>query len=142
MGSKRGGILQTILGAVLVVVGGITYAYGGAALVAGGVGMMAGGIVQMLSPQPTGLSSKQDADNKPSYAFGSVTNTAAQGYPVPLMYGKRRSRWRDYFPQEFTLKTSSNQSHRTSHEQVDFESDDRLMEGVDYDFLKRHIISI
>lgn len=90
MGSKRGGILQTILGAVLVVVGVITYAYGGAALVAGGVGMMAGGIVQMLSPQPTGLASKQDADNKPSYAFGSVTNTAAQGYPIPLMYGKRR----------------------------------------------------
>lgn len=90
MGSKRGGILQTILGAVLVVVGVITYAYGGAALVAGGMGMMAGGIVQMLSPQPTGLSSKQDADNKASYAFGSVTNTAAQGYPVPLLYGKRR----------------------------------------------------
>lgn len=90
MGSKRGGILQTILGAVLVVVGVITYAYGGAALVAGGVGMMAGGIVQMLSPQPAGLSSKQDADNKASYAFGSITNTAAQGYPVPLGYGKRR----------------------------------------------------
>jgi predicted phage tail protein len=55
-----------------------------------GVGMMAGGVIQMLSPQPTGLASKQDADNKPSYAFGSVTNTAAQGYPVPLVYGKRR----------------------------------------------------
>jgi predicted phage tail protein len=39
--------------------------------------------------QPAGLASKQDADNKASYAFGSVTNTAAQGYPF-LGYGKRR----------------------------------------------------
>ncbi|WP_434534037.1 tail assembly protein [Atlantibacter hermannii] len=90
IGSKKAGMLQTILGAVLVVVGAITYAYGGAALVAGGAGMMAGGIVQMLSPQPSGLASKQDADNKASYAFGGVTNTASQAYPVPIAYGKRR----------------------------------------------------
>lgn len=97
MGSKRGGILQTVLGAVLVAVGAVmTYMSGGTAsplaagLMTSGFGMMAGGVIQMLSPQPAGLASKQDADNKPSYAFGSVTNTAAQGYPVPLMYGKRR----------------------------------------------------
>lgn len=90
MGSKKAGLLQTILGAVLVVVGAFTYAYGGAALVAAGVGMVAGGIVQMLSPQPAGLASKQDSDNRASYAFGGVTNTTAQGYPVPLLYGKRR----------------------------------------------------
>ena len=29
-------------------------------------------------------------DNRASYAFGGVTNTAAQGYPVPLLYGRRR----------------------------------------------------
>ncbi|MBS6741260.1 MAG: tail assembly protein [Enterobacteriaceae bacterium] len=97
MGSKSGGILQTVLGAVLVAVGAVmTYMSGGTAsplaagLMTSGIGMMAGGVIQMLSPQPAGLASKQDADNKPSYAFGSVTNTAAQGYPVPLMYGKRR----------------------------------------------------
>ncbi|SLK20716.1 Phage-related protein, tail component [Enterobacter sp. NFR05] len=97
MGSKRGGILQTVLGAVLVAVGAVmTYMSGGTAsplaagLMTSGIGMMAGGVIQMLSPQPAGLASKQDADNKPSYAFGSVTNTAAQGYPVPLGYGKRR----------------------------------------------------
>ena len=97
MGSKRGGILQTVLGAVLVAVGAVmTYMSGGTAsplaagLMTSGIGMMAGGVIQMLSPQPAGLASKQDADNKPSYAFGSVTNTAAQGYPVPLLYGKRR----------------------------------------------------
>jgi predicted phage tail protein len=55
-----------------------------------GAAMMLGGVVQMLSPQPAGLASKQSADNRASYAFGGVTNTAAQGYPVPLLYGRRR----------------------------------------------------
>ena len=55
-----------------------------------GAAMIAGGVVQMLSPQPGGLASKQSADNRASYAFGGVTNTAAQGYPVPLLYGRRR----------------------------------------------------
>jgi predicted phage tail protein len=37
----------------------------------------------MLSPQPAGLASKQSADNR-VLCVGGVTNTAAQGYPVPL----------------------------------------------------------
>ncbi|QIU92265.1 tail assembly protein [Yokenella regensburgei] len=93
IGSKKAGLLQTILGAVLVVAGYALSGFtGGAslALVAPGVALMAGGVIQMLSPQPAGLSSKQDSDNRASYAFGGVTNTAAQGYPVPLLYGKRR----------------------------------------------------
>ncbi|MET3068823.1 tail assembly protein [Atlantibacter hermannii] len=97
MGSKKAGVLQTIIGAVLVVVGAIAYAYGGALVSQVGLSMMgvgvataAGGVIQMLSPQPAGLASKQDADNRASYAFGGVTNTAAQGYPVPIGYGKRR----------------------------------------------------
>ncbi|WFV20120.1 tail assembly protein [Citrobacter braakii] len=100
IGSKKAGILQTILGAVLVVVGAVGMftpwgqALGGATwgsyAMQAGVGLMAGGIIQMLSPQPAGLASKQDADNRASYAFGGVTNTAAQGYPVPLLYGRRR----------------------------------------------------
>lgn len=87
IGSKKAGLLQTILGAVLVVVGAVTQQY---YLVATGVSLAAGGVIQMLSPQPAGLASKQDSDNRASYAFGGVTNTAAQGYPVPLLYGKRR----------------------------------------------------
>lgn len=100
IGSKRAGALQTILGAVLVVVGAIGaftpigQAFGGAAwgpyMMQAGGALLAGGIIQMISPQASGLSSKQDADNQASYAFGGVTNTAAQGYPVPLAYGKRR----------------------------------------------------
>ncbi len=97
IGSKRAGALQTILGAVLVVVGVVVgYLSGGTLSAVGfatakvGFAMMLGGVVQMLSPQTAGLASKQDADNQASYAFGGVTNTAAQGYPVPLLYGKRR----------------------------------------------------
>ena len=99
IGGKKAGVLQTILGAVLVVVGAVvgvmtswTGVGGviGSAMVSAGIGMMAGGVIQMLSPQPGGLASKQSADNQASYAFGGVTNTAAQGYPVPLGYGKRR----------------------------------------------------
>ena len=102
MGSKRGGIFQTILGVALVAVaafmtggaaigiGGTAFAGGWGAVAGVGASMAIGGVVQMLSPQTTGLASKQSADNKASYAFGGVTNTTAQGSPVGLMYGKRR----------------------------------------------------
>lgn len=95
IGSKRAGILQTILGAVIVVASaiGAYFAPGNPISAFGfkvGAAMMLGGVAQMLSPQSMGLASKQDADNQASYAFGGVTNTASQGYPVPLLYGKRR----------------------------------------------------
>ncbi|WP_211475030.1 tail assembly protein, partial [Collimonas humicola] len=59
-GSKRGGILQTIVGAVLVVVG--TY-FGQTWAVQLGASMMLGGVMQMLSPQQTGLGSKDSINN-------------------------------------------------------------------------------
>ncbi|WP_312385462.1 tail assembly protein [Atlantibacter subterraneus] len=94
IGSKKAGVFQTILGAVLVVVGAVVTYFGGGVvgvpMMKVGGAMILGGVIQMLSPQPAGLASKQDADNRASYAFGGVTNTAAQGYPVPILYGKRR----------------------------------------------------
>ncbi|MBA8087241.1 tail assembly protein [Citrobacter sp. RHBSTW-00089] len=94
IGSKKAGVLQTILGAVLVAVGVVLsftpWAAASPFLYKFGAAMMLGGVVQMLSHQPAGLASKQSADNRASYAFGGVTNTAAQGYPVPLLYGRRR----------------------------------------------------
>lgn len=93
VGSKRGGIFQTILGVALVAAAiwmpGVGIAASNIMFQIGGA-MAIGGVVQMLSPQTTGLASKQSADNQASYAFGGVTNTAAQGYPVPLLYGRRR----------------------------------------------------
>lgn len=94
IGSKKAGVLQTILGAVLVAVGVVLnftpFAAASPFFYQAGGALIIGGIVQMLSPQPGGLASKQDADNQASYAFGGVTNTAAQGNPVPLGYGRRR----------------------------------------------------
>lgn len=96
IGSKKSGLLQTILGAALIAAAAFPVLTPGLSIAASnimfgiGASMALGGIAQMLSPQPGGLASKQDADNKASYAFGGVTNTTAQGNPVPLCYGKRR----------------------------------------------------
>ncbi|MDT0224609.1 tail assembly protein [Serratia marcescens] len=91
IGSKKAGMFQTILGAVLVVAGALLWATPmGAPLVASGAGMVLGGVAQMLSPMQGGLARREDPDNKPSYAFGGPVNTIAQGNPIPIGYGKRR----------------------------------------------------
>ncbi|PHM45571.1 tail assembly protein [Xenorhabdus miraniensis] len=91
IGSKKAGIFQTILGAVMVVAGAFMWTTPwGAPMVMSGIGMMLGGVVQMLSPMPGGLARREDPDNKPSYAFGGPVNSIAQGNPVPIGYGQRR----------------------------------------------------
>ncbi len=97
IGSKSGGLLQVIFGAVLVaaafISGGTSLAAWGAletGLAMTGASMILGGVIQMLSPQPNGIAMKDQGENKPSYAFGAPTNTVSQGYPVPIGYGKRR----------------------------------------------------
>lgn len=95
-GSKRGGFFQTVLGIAMIGLAAWNPAFlamsasVNSALMMGGAAMAIGGVVQMLSPQPRGLSVRQDADNKPSYAFGGAVNTTAQGNPVPLFYGLDR----------------------------------------------------
>lgn len=97
IGSKKAGVFQTILGAVLVVAGivvtGLSWGYAapvGGAMISSGAAMMIGGVIQMLSPMQGGLARRESPDNKPSYAFGGPVNTIAQGNPVPILYGKRR----------------------------------------------------
>lgn len=95
IGSKKSGVFQTILGAVIVAASAIGYyfapgnPYSTYGFQVGGA-MMLGGVVQMLSPMQNGLARREDPDNKPSYAFGGPVNTIAQGNPVPIGYGKRR----------------------------------------------------
>lgn len=86
-GSKRAGVLQAVLGVVLIVAG---YFAKSPNLMIAGAGMALGGAAQMLSPQAKGLSQSAAPENLPSYAFGSAKNTTASGNPVPLCYGKRR----------------------------------------------------
>lgn len=106
-GSKRGGTLQIIIGAVAIVAafftaGASLAAYGAAlgtttavglattALTSIGISMLLGGVVQMLTPQPKfNIGASSSTDNKPNYAFGAPVNTVAMGYPVPVLYGQR-----------------------------------------------------
>ncbi len=61
IGSKKAGVFQTILGAVMVVAGAfLWYTPYGVPMVMSGVGMMLGGVVQMLSPMPGGLARRED----------------------------------------------------------------------------------
>ena len=84
VGSKRGGILQTVLGIVLIVVGVYTGFQPATQL---GVSLVVGGVVQMLSPQPKGLGAQDSVENRPSYSMNGTVNTQAQGNPVPVAYG-------------------------------------------------------
>ena len=88
-GSKKAGLFQTIVGAVMVVVGVFTSWAGGAALVAGGIGLMAGGVAQMLTKMPS-MSTGRDAEKRQSTSFSNLSNMAAQGRPMPLAYGRIR----------------------------------------------------
>lgn len=89
-GSKRAGVLQTIIGAVLIIASFFVAPGAQAGVLAAGVGSTAGGIIQMLSPQLAGLKTSAAPENTPSYAFGSAKNTTASGNPVPLCLGRRR----------------------------------------------------
>ena len=92
-GSKRAGLLQTIVGAVLIAAGYLLSPFtGGAsmAVVPVGIALVAGGVIQMLSPQAGGLKTSAAPENTPGYAFGSAKNTTASGNPVPLCIGERR----------------------------------------------------
>lgn len=86
-GSKRGGLIQTIIGAVLIAV---SFIPGFQVLAAPGIALVAGGVIQMLSPQAGGLKTSAAPENTPGYAFGSAKNTTASGNPVPLCIGERR----------------------------------------------------
>lgn len=88
-GSKKAGLFQTIVGAVMVVVGVFTAWAGGPALIVGGIGLMAGGVAQMLTKMPS-MSTGKDVEKKQSTSFSNLSNMAAQGRPMPLAYGRIR----------------------------------------------------
>lgn len=103
-GSKRGGVLQIVIGAVALVAAyftagasltaiGLSTAAATAtttALTGLGLSMMLGGVVQLLTPQPKyNVGASSSTDNKPNYAFGAPVNTVAVGYPVPVFFGER-----------------------------------------------------
>ncbi|MFZ4964690.1 tail assembly protein [Pseudomonas sp. Mn2068] len=83
-GSKRAGLLQTIVGVVLIALSPFT----NGATLAPGIALVAGGVIQMLSPQAKGLGTQDSPNNRASYSFNGPVNTSVQGNPVPLLYGR------------------------------------------------------
>lgn len=91
-GAGGDGVLQTILGAVMVVVGGVAMYFGqpwGASLVGAGIGMMVGGVAMMLMPKVDTNQDQNQDGNKANKGFGGAVTTVAQGNPVPVLYGQR-----------------------------------------------------
>lgn len=105
-GAGDDGIGSIILGAALIAVGmpmagsmglGAAFSAGAWGAVAGnimvnfGMSLLIGGVSQMLfAPTQTGTSatSVEAVSNRPSYAFDGAVNTAAQGNPVSICYGR------------------------------------------------------
>ena len=93
IGGAKEGLLQTIVGAILVVVGVVLmFIPGGQAfapsLIGAGLGLMLGGIMSMLMPKAEAGDQNSDG-NKANKGFGGAVTTVAQGNPVPLLYGER-----------------------------------------------------
>jgi predicted phage tail protein len=71
--------------------------FGGTALLTGtaatiatyvGTALVIGGVSELLFPPPKTPKLQDRPDNKPSYVFNGAVNTIAQGYPVPVGYGR------------------------------------------------------
>ena len=95
VGAGGNGILQTVLGAVMVVVGVLvtvgTLGGGaplGAALIGSGIGMMLGGVAMMLMPKVDTTQDQNQDGNRANKGFGGAVTTVAQGNPVPILYGQ------------------------------------------------------
>ncbi|WP_223538799.1 tail assembly protein [Pseudomonas sp. BF-R-12] len=95
-GSKRAGLLQTVVGVVLIAasffVPGSTPAAlaASSALLGTGIALTAGGVIQMLTPVPKAPGQQEQGvtENKPSYLFNGAFNSTQQGLPVPVVYGQ------------------------------------------------------
>lgn len=58
-----------------------------------GLSLALGGISQLLTPvaKVGNYSSRESADERPSYLFNGAVNTVEQGGPVPVIYGRMRT---------------------------------------------------
>ena len=80
--------VRVVVGAVMAVVG---YAFGwtGIGAIVGqiGVALMIGGVAEMLTKQPKLDNNLGSTESGKNTSFSNLSNTAAQGQPVPLAYG-------------------------------------------------------
>lgn len=79
------------MGATAFSFAGMTLTYGNIAM--SGLIMSLGGLSQMLSATPqqtSSYTSRESADDQPSFLFNGARNTVEQGNPVPVVYGRMR----------------------------------------------------
>lgn len=79
------------LGATAFSVAGMSVSYGSIAM--SGLVMAMGGLSQMLSSTPmqtSSYSTREAAEDRPSFLFNGARNTVEQGNPVPVVYGRYR----------------------------------------------------
>jgi len=85
------GVGQVLLGAVLI---GASFipgvgAFAASAMQTVGASLTLNGIATLISPQPQlGLERGKEAARLESFIFNNVVNTAKQGLPVPIAYGR------------------------------------------------------
>ena len=90
-GSGGGGFWQALAGVALI---GLSFIPGigamGVALMQGlGASLALGGVAQMIAPTPTlNMGPDSEGDPRKSYSFSGIQNTARQGVPVPVVYGR------------------------------------------------------
>ncbi|MGA1561747.1 MAG: tail assembly protein [Gammaproteobacteria bacterium] len=88
-GSGGGGFWQALAGVALV---GLSFVTGGifsTVLLGLGASLALGGVAQMIAPTPTlNMGPDSEADPRKSYSFSGIQNTARQGVPVPVVYGR------------------------------------------------------
>ncbi|MDA3322484.1 tail assembly protein [Acinetobacter baumannii] len=85
------GILQLVLGAILIAasfIPGIGQA-AQVALIGVGAGMAMGGVASMLMPKIDNTQDQNQDGNRANKGFGGAVTTVAQGNPVPILYGQR-----------------------------------------------------
>lgn len=88
-GAGKGGIFQVLAGAALVAasfIPGLNVVAAGVMLSLG-ASMAVGGVSQMLAPKAAGPAHQTDNGKQNTY-FSSLDNMAAQGNPLPLLYGE------------------------------------------------------
>lgn len=95
-GAKNGGVMQIVVGVIMIAAafytGGASLAAWGAmqaAMAGAGAAMLLGGLSQMMMPSAVTTMDQNQDGNKPNYGFGGAVTTVAQGLPVPVLYGQR-----------------------------------------------------
>ncbi|MBD9544246.1 tail assembly protein [Ensifer sp. ENS04] len=89
-GGKKGGLLQILLGAVLIGVGlliGAGSLIGSLAMKVGALALL-GGVTALLAPKPE--ADKNNETQNRSHYLGTPKNTVAIGTRIPILYGEHR----------------------------------------------------